>query len=197
MPHPNAYVQQYSYYYNPSGAMQSRGQTVPQARTSAPQSPQQQWSKTSPKGLSPMSRRPHSQRRAGHPIPPKTRRRRPQFLWAGASGGMVAFAALVVTPQFLAQEVGSTTVCEQRVETQSVLSRDELSELLAIPERSSREAVEAVIAKPFCVLNQTEIRADIPAERVAYPLAFDPQTWLVVLYEEGEYAGYDFSFTRE
>ena len=110
---------------------------------------------------------------------------------------MVAFAALMVTPQFVAQETESTTVCEQWVETQSVLSRDQLSELLSIPERSSREAVQAVIAEPFCVLNQTEVRAGIPAAREAYPLAFDPQTWLIVLYEEGEYAGYDFSFTRE
>jgi hypothetical protein len=110
---------------------------------------------------------------------------------------MVAFAALVVTPQFVSQEVAATTVCEQRVEDQSVLSRDQLSELLAIPERSSQEAVQAVIDQPFCVLNPTEVRAGVPAEREAYPLAFDPQTWLIVLYEEGEYAGYDFSFTRE
>ncbi|MDA0265987.1 MAG: hypothetical protein O2890_03650 [Cyanobacteria bacterium] len=197
MPHPNAYTQQYSFYYDQPEAMSRRAvlsqqPQLPHPRVSAPQ---QRWSKTGPKGASPMAHRPYPQKRAGHALPKKTRRRRPQFLWAG--GGMVAFAALVVTPQFASPEVGATTVCQQRVETQSVLSRDELSELLAIPEQSSREAVEAVIAEPFCVLNQTEIRAGISAERVAYPLAFDPQTWLIVLYEEGEYAGYDFSFTRE
>ncbi|NJP12002.1 MAG: hypothetical protein HC866_23115 [Leptolyngbyaceae cyanobacterium RU_5_1] len=31
---------------------------------------------------------------------------------------------------------------------------------------------------------------------VAYPLAFDPQTWFIVLYEGDEYAGYSFSFRR-
>ncbi len=178
MTHPTHYQQQYSSYYDRHpGIMQ------PRPRVMSPPRPQGQ---------------PLPQRASQRSPQPKLRpRRRPKFLWAGASGGMVAFAALVVTPQVVSPEAAATTVCAQRVETQSVLSRDELSELLAVPERSSREAVEAVIAEPFCVLNQTEIRAGIPAERVAYPLAFDPQTWLIVLYEEGEYAGYDFSFTRE
>lgn len=30
--------------------------------------------------------------------------------------------------------------------------------------------------------------------REAYPLAFDPEAWVVVRYTEGEYAGYDFVF---
>ncbi|MEL6814895.1 MAG: hypothetical protein AAFP03_08780 [Cyanobacteria bacterium J06598_3] len=38
--------------------------------------------------------------------------------------------------------------------------------------------------------------ASAPAviEREAYPLAFDPQAWVVVRYAGGEYAGYDFVF---
>lgn len=176
MTHPNAQTsaQQYSYYYSHPGAMQPQARVAHRPQASRPYPPSQ-----------------HARRL------PQKKRRRPPFLWAGAGGGMVAFAALVVTPQFVSQEVAATTVCEQRVEDQSVLSRDQLSELLAIPERSSQEAVQAVIDQPFCVLNPTEVRAGVPAEREAYPLAFDPQTWLIVLYEEGEYAGYDFSFTRE
>ena len=37
-----------------------------------------------------------------------------------------------------------------------------------------------------------EVRAGVSAERAAYPLAFDPNTWLVVLYEDEEYVGYGF-----
>ncbi|WP_179228673.1 hypothetical protein [Leptolyngbya ohadii] len=34
------------------------------------------------------------------------------------------------------------------------------------------------------------------SERAVYPLAFDRQTWLVVLYEGEEYAGYQFRVQR-
>lgn len=127
----------------------------------------------------------------------KPRRQSPQVLLAGAGGGAVALALLAVVPQFQTQAPASNDLCQQVVEAQSVLGRDELSELLAIPERASREAVQAVIAQPYCTLAQAEVREGVMAEREAYPLAFDPQTWFVVLYEDGEYAGYDFSFTRE
>ena len=127
----------------------------------------------------------------------KSRRQSPQVLLAGAGGGAVALALLAVVPQFQTQTPASNDLCQQVVEAQSVLGRDELSELLAIPERASREAVQAVIAQPYCTLAQAEVREGVMAEREAYPLAFDPQTWFVVLYEDGEYAGYDFSFTRE
>ncbi|GAB4149056.1 MAG: hypothetical protein Fur0046_27650 [Cyanobacteria bacterium J069] len=86
--------------------------------------------------------------------------------------------------------------CLEVVQSQSVLHRDKLSQLLSIPERSSRDQVKAVISEPYCRLPQVEIRAGVPADREAYPLAFDPQTWFVVLYEGNEYAGYDFVFKK-
>ncbi|MDA0673304.1 MAG: hypothetical protein O3C67_06320 [Cyanobacteria bacterium] len=132
------------------------------------------------------------------PRRPVRRVPRQSNVWlASAGGGAVALALVAVVPQVNRPAPVAVDVCQQVVESQSVLGREELSELLAIPERASREAVEQVIAKPYCVLNATEVREGVTAEREAYPLAFDPQTWFVVLYEDGEYAGYDFSFTRE
>jgi hypothetical protein len=109
----------------------------------------------------------------------------------------VALALLAIVPQVKPEATPPATVCEQVVSAQSVLGREALSELLAVPERASRDRVREIVAEPYCQLNSTEVREGVMAEREAYPLAFDPQTWFIVLYEDGEYAGYDFSFTRE
>lgn len=111
---------------------------------------------------------------------------------------MLALAALIVVPKPSSTEGDvASEVCQQRVASQAVLSRGELSKLLAVPERSSKEAVQQIIDAPYCMLSPIEVREGVSAEREAYPLEFDPQTWFVVLYEEGEYAGYDFSFRQE
>lgn len=90
----------------------------------------------------------------------------------------------------------NSEVCQEIIQAESVLSREELSNLLAIPERESREVVREAIAEPYCYLKDIEIRAGVPAQRAAYPLEFEPQTWFVVLYEGDEYAGYSFVFQR-
>ena len=129
---------------------------------------------------------------------PRVGRSRGNMLLASAGGGMIALAALAVVPKSQPQPTGAVSdVCQQKVEPQSVLSRAELSQLLSVPERSSKEAVQQVIEIPYCTLEPVSLREGAIAQREAYPLEFDPQTWLVVLYEEGEYAGYDFSFKRE
>lgn len=140
-----------------------------------------------------------------HPHQPALRRRkrttkppRSRALLAGGGVGMLALAALIVVPKPAQESLRAVSdVCQEKVAPQSVLSRGELSQLLAIPERSSKEAVQQVVDAPYCTLSPAAIREGALAEREAYPLEFDPQTWLVVLYEEGEYAGYDFSFYRE
>ncbi|MBD2089085.1 hypothetical protein H6F67_04355 [Microcoleus sp. FACHB-1515] len=88
------------------------------------------------------------------------------------------------------------SVCQQVIQARSVLSRDELAKLLNVRERSSKSAVQAIVSEPYCKLAPIEIRAGVRADREAYPLAFDPNTWLVVLYEGDEYAGYDFAIRR-
>lgn len=127
----------------------------------------------------------------------RSRPRRRQMWLAGSGVGMLAVAALVVSPRPGVESQRAATVCEQRVQSTAVLSRDQLSKLLSIPERSSREAVREVIDQPYCLLANVAVREGTPSEREAYPLEFDPQTWLIVLYEGEEYVGYDFSFRRD
>ena len=123
-------------------------------------------------------------------------RSRSNMLLAG--GSMLALAALMVVPKPMSEDAKPVSdLCQQRVQSQSVLSRSELSQLLAVPERSSKEAIRQMIEEPYCNLSPVSVREGAIAEREAYPLEFDPQTWLIVLYEEDEYAGYDFSFRRE
>lgn len=82
-------------------------------------------------------------------------------------------------------------LCREIISSQAVLSRQQLTQLLTVPERENREAIEAIAKDPYCTLDEIAVRAGVEAERAAYPLAFDPDTWLVVLYEDEEYAGYD------
>lgn len=84
--------------------------------------------------------------------------------------------------------------CTTVVQADSQISREQLAQLLAIPERDPKERVQDLLADPYCQLPSLEIRAGVMAERVAYPLAFDPAIQLVILYENDEYAGYRFSF---
>ncbi|MEM6837451.1 MAG: hypothetical protein AAF609_11390 [Cyanobacteria bacterium P01_C01_bin.120] len=84
--------------------------------------------------------------------------------------------------------------CHEFVQTEAKLSREQLAELLTIPERDSKERVRQVVSEPYCRLSSLNVRADVQAEREAYPLEFDPETQLVILYENDEYAGYRFNF---
>lgn len=88
----------------------------------------------------------------------------------------------------------SSLSCTTVVQADSQISREQLAQLLAIPERDPKQRVQDLLAAPYCQLPSLEIRAGVMAERVAYPLAFDPAIQLVILYENDEYAGYRFSF---
>ncbi|NEQ47757.1 MAG: hypothetical protein F6K00_31195 [Leptolyngbya sp. SIOISBB] len=114
---------------------------------------------------------------------------------------MLALAALMVGPRPMmdqsADQSSAKVACQETTQAKSVLSRAELSELLAISERAPKADVQAVIEEPYCTLLPVEVREGVTAQRVAYPLEFNPETWLIVLYEGEEYAGFDFSFSRE
>jgi hypothetical protein len=84
--------------------------------------------------------------------------------------------------------------CEAIVQTEARLTREQLAQLLIIPERDTKERVRQVVSEPYCRLPELNVRSGVVAEREAYPLAFDPSTQLVILYENDEYAGYRFSF---
>lgn len=84
--------------------------------------------------------------------------------------------------------------CEAIIQTDAQLTREQLAQLLAIPERDSKARVREIVSEPYCTLPALNVRSGVAAEREAYPLAFDPKTQLVILYENDEYAGYRFNF---
>ncbi len=111
-----------------------------------------------------------------------------------AGGSLVAAVGLIGDPRGLLP--ASTSVkdtCQEVIQSKAALSRDQLSRLLTIPERSDKAQVRQVMKDPYCKLSTLNLRSGEPSQREAYPLAFDPQTWVVVLYEGNEYVGYSFS----
>lgn len=117
-----------------------------------------------------------------------------QYLVAG--GCILAALALMADVQSLMPVERTREICNNVLQPSAVLSRTNLAQLLAVSERSPKARVRQVIAEPYCQLPALELRAGVQAEREAYPLEFDPDTWFVVLYEGDEYAGFDFSFRR-
>ncbi len=116
-----------------------------------------------------------------------------KYMLAGGSilaalGLLMDFRSLVPTPS------GSQEVCQRVVRADALLSRETLSKLLTVPERTPQGAARQILSQPYCILPALQVRAGVMAQREAYPLDFDSQTWLVVLYEGEEYAGYAFSF---
>ncbi|NEQ53088.1 MAG: hypothetical protein F6K11_23605 [Leptolyngbya sp. SIO3F4] len=112
--------------------------------------------------------------------------------WGLAALGLLSFMG----NRFQASASDRTSNCQQIVQPNLVLSRQQLAELLTVPERSEQANVKAIVAEPYCQLADLELRDGISTQREAYPLAFDPKTWLVVLYEGNEYAGYAFSLQQ-
>jgi len=84
--------------------------------------------------------------------------------------------------------------CQGDINREVVVSREQLAQLLAVPERDTKQRVQEIVGTPYCSLQSLQVRAGVVAERQVYPLAFDPTTRLVILYEGDEYAGYRFSF---
>ena len=89
-------------------------------------------------------------------------------------------------------ELDPNQFCQQIVQPKAGLTRQQLSKLMTVPERSERSQVQNLLNDPYCVMPSLSIRAGATTERDAYPLVFDGQTWLVVLYEGGTYVGYGF-----
>ena len=108
-----------------------------------------------------------------------------QALFSDAS-----FLANPLKPKTAADTLAKT--CTGEVTETAQLSRKQLLQLLAIPERDSKSRVRQIVKAPYCELSSIQIRAGVEAVREAYPLAFDPETTLVILYENEEYAGYRF-----
>ncbi|MEL6382258.1 MAG: hypothetical protein AAFQ89_07255 [Cyanobacteria bacterium J06626_18] len=117
------------------------------------------------------------------------------------AGGVILAAALVLVDfqnmkSWLSRSRATVNdnACEQIIQTEATLSREQLAQLLTIPERDSKTRVRQIVAEPYCTLDRLMVRSGVNAEREAYPLEFDPKTQLVILYENDEYAGYRFNF---
>lgn len=124
----------------------------------------------------------------------KLRRRGRSRYWLAAGWGLAIISSVFNLGFKFQAEAANSDLCAEMVQSAAVLSREQLVKLLSIPERTERKSVRSVISEPYCQMPNLDIRAGVQAEREAYPLAFDPKTWLVLLYEEGEYAGYAFRF---
>lgn len=108
-------------------------------------------------------------------------------------GAVLAVIGLVLTqPQVTppSNELDPNQFCQEIVQPQAVVTRDQLAKLLTIPERDKRVKVQAIVKQPYCKMLNLSIRAGATTEREAYPLDSDPQTWLVVAYEGDSYVGY-------
>ncbi|HEY9910052.1 MAG TPA: hypothetical protein V6D18_20855 [Thermosynechococcaceae cyanobacterium] len=86
--------------------------------------------------------------------------------------------------------------CQEVVQERAKLSRSQLAKLLTISEGNKKQQIREVVKEPYCKLTDLQVRVGAIAQREAYPLEFDPQTWFIVLYEGDQYAGYRFSFRQ-
>lgn len=82
--------------------------------------------------------------------------------------------------------------CTELVEPSVALSQEQLSKLTEVPAYSKRQQVEQILKQPYCRLSSLNIRAGTLTEREVYPLASNPSTSLIVLYEDENYLGYGF-----
>lgn len=89
------------------------------------------------------------------------------------------------------KSIGET--CQEVVHSEAILSKQQLAKLLVVSEGDQKQRIREIIKEPYCKLDSLQIRAGATAQREAYPLEFDPQTWLVILYEGEQYTGYRFA----
>ena len=99
------------------------------------------------------------------------------------------FATLIPANAAIA---GRPEPCTQQILSSATISRQQLSNVINLAQGSDRGQVQAVLGPPYCKLSAIP---EAGLERDAYPLRFDPETWLVVHYLNGKtYYDYDFTF---
>jgi hypothetical protein len=109
-------------------------------------------------------------------------------------GGLLILMGLLIQWRGVLQSKAEIDHCQEMVQPKTVLSRQQLTQLISVTENTSQESIKAIANVPYCKLSSIKLATGAIAERDAYPLAFDPDTWLIILYEGNQYAGYDFSF---
>lgn len=83
--------------------------------------------------------------------------------------------------------------CQEVVKSEAILTKKQLAQLLTISEGDQKQRIREVAQEPYCKLQSLQIRAGATAQREAYPLDFDRNTWIVILYEGEQYTGYRFA----
>ena len=117
----------------------------------------------------------------------------PQDLWTRLTAPLSEQTAQSQTVQSWQFDQATTAqACKSMLNADQRLSRDQLSQFLSLPKESAQTTIHQTIAPPYCTLS----KAHQAKQSEAYPLAFDPDTWFVVNYEQGSYKGYDFVFRR-
>lgn len=153
---------------------------------------------------------PVSKRQA--PRHPRPNRQSPQPLWLFSAIALAALAlvpqeqlsrwlAPLATPQVEQQSVqtwplsqrSSVTTCQTVLNAEQRLSRDQLAQFVSLAKGATQETVHGTIAPPHCTLS----KSNNPQQQEAYPLAFDPNTWFVVNYDQGNYTDYGFVFKEK
>lgn len=86
-----------------------------------------------------------------------------------------------------------SAACQAVVKSEAMLTKKQLAQLLTIPEGDPKQRIREIAQEPYCKLESLQIRAGATAQREAYPLEFDRNTWLVILYEGEQYTGYRFA----
>lgn len=150
--------------------------------------------------------------RPAYHVKPRAKRRsrssQPQIWLLGS----IALAALALVPQDLWSRISmpistqstqpsqpwqlerpqTAQTCQAIINADQRLSRAQLTQFLSVAQNSSQANIHETIAPPHCTLSKSHEAK----QREAYPLAFDPETWFVVNYEQGLYKGYDFVFQK-
>ncbi len=118
-----------------------------------------------------------------------------------AISAAVTLMVVIVLLDRVSSEAIAQSDCQQVIQSGAEMSRGEIAALIAIPAGSSKQAVRQVVSEPYCTLptepdssGASVEAAPSTAKREAYPLAFDPEVWMVLSYESRKYAGYDFVF---
>lgn len=84
-----------------------------------------------------------------------------------------------------------STPCLQVENSTAKISRSTLAWLIDVPVGSDGQAVMKRLNTPYCFLSNTTTLT-----KAAYPCEWDPATWIIVTFQNQQYAGYDFSFNH-
>lgn len=84
--------------------------------------------------------------------------------------------------------------CSQPGQADKDVSRDQIAKLANLQSQQTRADVQALLGEPYCYVSSVKLPGGEDATGDVYPLAFDPQTWIVMLYSQDMYIGYQFEF---